>query len=291
MATGDDAIAAGMANVNGATTPANTIDTEIMLTRDYIARGMGAVALPTANKVMKRDAFGRVQVAAPSAAGDAATKAYVDAVADSVAWPVEGTPATFPPSAHTHNGLSQGAVTFGWNTGLNAWYTPEPMRTNSDCIVAGHVYVPNAIAAVSGYTIAYIDATGRLAKGASSERFKDDIQPIDPASLGDLFPVLHTFVMKDDPGKMQRVGYIAERLDESDDLRRFVVYERTTLYEQVPVYQDEELVGYENGAVIGSTRSRDEAGNPIPESIDFVALLLAQVAQLHARVAELEGRS
>ena len=37
MAIGDAAVAAGMAIVNGATTPANTLDTEINLTRDYVA--------------------------------------------------------------------------------------------------------------------------------------------------------------------------------------------------------------------------------------------------------------
>lgn len=78
MAVGDDAIAAGMANVNGATTAANTLDTEVMLTRDYIAQGKGAVSAATANKVAKRDASGRLQVASPVATADVATKGYVD---------------------------------------------------------------------------------------------------------------------------------------------------------------------------------------------------------------------
>lgn len=39
MAIGDDAIAAGMPTVNGAVTPANTIDTLITETRDFIAQG------------------------------------------------------------------------------------------------------------------------------------------------------------------------------------------------------------------------------------------------------------
>lgn len=39
MAIGDDAAAAGMALVDGATTDANTIDTELNRTRDYIALG------------------------------------------------------------------------------------------------------------------------------------------------------------------------------------------------------------------------------------------------------------
>ena len=38
MAIGDDAVAAGMSIVDGATTDANTIDTEINRSRDYIAQ-------------------------------------------------------------------------------------------------------------------------------------------------------------------------------------------------------------------------------------------------------------
>lgn len=41
MATGDDAIAAGMDVVSGAT-PANTLDTEVTKTRDYIAQRTGS---------------------------------------------------------------------------------------------------------------------------------------------------------------------------------------------------------------------------------------------------------
>jgi hypothetical protein len=99
MATGDDAIAAGMANVNGATAPANTIDTEIMLTRDYIAQGRGATDSATASKVVKRDAAGRAKFASPSAAADAATKGYVDAAVAGVdvSWSgITGKPTSFP---------------------------------------------------------------------------------------------------------------------------------------------------------------------------------------------------
>jgi hypothetical protein len=85
MAIGDAALAAGMDIVNGATTPANTIDTEENKTRDYIATGAGAVSAATANKVVKRDASGRARFADPSNAADAATKGYVDNVGDSAA--------------------------------------------------------------------------------------------------------------------------------------------------------------------------------------------------------------
>ena len=57
----------------------------------------GATAAATANSLAMRDAAGRVQVAEPSAAGDAATKAYVDAKAgasSSVPWSgITGVPA------------------------------------------------------------------------------------------------------------------------------------------------------------------------------------------------------
>lgn len=151
--------------------------------------------------------------------------------------------------------------------------------------MTGHLYLPNAVAADAGYTIAYINHDGRVSRGASSERYKEEIAPIDPAELGDIFPQLHTFVMKDDAGRMQRVGYIAERLNEHPATERFVVYAREPIFEDV-LDEDGNVVDYR---IAGSRRARDGEGNFICESIDFIALLLAQVAQLHERVQTLEG--
>ena len=122
--------------------------------------------------------------------------------------------------------------------------------------MTGHLLLPNATPATAGYVAAYINGDGRVSKGASSERFKKLISRIVPASLGNIFPALHRFQMRTGDGSW-RYGYIAERLAESDDLRPFVVF--------------------------------DADGRP--ESIDFIALLIAQNAQLHDRVQALEART
>ena len=292
MATGDDAIAAGMANVNGATTPANTIDTELMLTRDYIAQGKGATDAATASKVMKRDAFGRAKVATPSAASDIATKGYVDAAG--VSAPTPNTPAKRDAAGRAQfatPSASADAATKGWaervlvrngSAGTNAlelrWSSGHfqqyvdgsyqgQIATHADMASAiggkvdragdtmtGNLYLPNATAATSGYTIAYINGDGRVSKGASSERFKHDI--VRSPELPDVFAVdSASFVMDGDEDETPRYGRIAEDLARNPATEAFVVY--------------------------------DSEGRA--ESFDMVSYLFAAVDTLHRRVQELEA--
>lgn len=275
MATGDDATAAGMDVLTG-NESANTIDTEINKSRDYIAQrtaavtpvakgGTGATSAVAAranlgvtaanlgitpsaapgvvepSKTVTYSAAGRIATNTPAAAGDAVNKAYADAP---------------------------------WNA---------PVAWMNSINIQGQLYALAATPATSGYTVAYLNSDGRLAKGASSERYKTDIALIDPASLGDIFPDLYSYRMAgghDTP----RVGWIAERLNESDTLRPFVVYERVTEY---------------NAATDENTTRilTDDNGNPIPDSIDFIALLIAQnaqqaqqITQLAQRITDLEDR-
>lgn len=255
MAIGDAAAAAGMPVVDGATTPAKDIDTEINRTRDFLAEGRGSTVGATAGKVVKRDAFGRAQFATPSAPADAATKAYVDAIDTSWA-SITGKPASFPPAAHTHQTLNAtGGRTFGilgdvggspgWGTGQNI-------------VTFAHLFLPASTAATSGYTIAYINSDGRVSRGASSQRYKKYISDIDPSGLGDVFPELVRYQMRNGDGAW-KYGHIAERLAEHPDQAPFVVH-------------------------------ADVDGEQVPDSIDFIALLLVQTAQLHQRVQQLEAR-
>jgi hypothetical protein len=271
MPTGDDAAAAGMALVDGATVDAQTIDTEINLTRDYIAQGKGATDAATASKVVKRDAAGRCKMQGPIVALDVANKAYVDAAVSAISlnWAsITGKPSTFPPSAHTHDWVDI--------TGEPSLVTLTYLNDRIGPSASVPIYSAGG-PATSGYTIAYINGDNRISRGASSERYKTDIQTVDPLELGDIFPQLHQFAMKDDPDATPRLGYIAERLHESEDLQRFVIYKTE------PVLDDP-------GPVSGKRRlTLDDDGNPIPESIDFIALLLSQVAQMHDRIARLEG--
>ena len=121
--------------------------------------------------------------------------------------------------------------------------------------MTGDLRIPNATPATSGYVAAYFNGDGRLSKGASAERFKKLISRIVPASLGNIWPELHRFQMRTGDGSWKH-GWIADRLAESDDLRPFVVF--------------------------------DSDGRP--ESIDFIALLNVQTADLNERVKALEAR-
>lgn len=271
MAIGDSAAAAGMSLVDGVTTPANTIDDEINRTRDYIATGTGATVAAAAGKVVKRDAAGRAQFATPAAAQDAATKAYVDAQAPG-------------PGSIGNTQLADNAVTTGkiapdtivyddlhpdlerrlrdgaWDIALDI--LGLTVQGNSllrgNATVNGHVFVPNSSAAVSGYTVAYINTDGRLSRGASSERYKKYLSEIDPVELGDIWPSLTRYQMRQGDGSW-KYGYIAERLAEHPDQQPFVVY-------------------------------AEHEGTLVPESIDFIALLMAQNAQLHQQLDLLAQR-
>lgn len=122
--------------------------------------------------------------------------------------------------------------------------------------MTGDLRIPNATPATSGYVAAYINSDGRISKGASSERYKKFITEIDPDELGDIFPQLHRFQMRQGAPGAWKFGWIAERLAEHTDTDPFVVYN-------------------EHGA---------------PESIDFIALLIAQNAQLHQALDVLAQR-
>lgn len=97
----------------------------------------GATSAPTANTLVKNDASGRFQVAAPSAAADVAPKSYVDAQVGTRAlsshthtWAqITGTPSTYAPSAHTHP----------WEqiTGAPATYAPDAHNHTAAEITSG----------------------------------------------------------------------------------------------------------------------------------------------------------
>jgi hypothetical protein len=125
----------------------------------------------------------------------------------------------------------------------------------------GDIFTPNATPAVSGYTICYLNSDGRVSKGSSSARYKVSIQPVDPASLGDLFPPLQSYEMQGDPEHTAHLGYIAEHLAGHPEQARFVVWQ----------YDGDQL-------------AVDDKGAFIPESIDFIGLLLSQTSQLNQRL-------
>lgn len=180
-----------------------------------VAAVAAATPAGTGDTLVKRTSDGRINVGTPTGSDNAAPKSYVDA-----------------------QSLKSGGLITG-NLQVN-----------------GEIRSPNATPATSGYTIAYIDGPdGRICRGASSERYKANIAPVDPLDLGDVFGQLYTFTMRKDGDNKPRLGDIAERLAESPALEQFVVYD----------------------------------ADGLPDSIDFVAMLRAQTASLNARLAAAEA--
>ncbi|WP_295012485.1 hypothetical protein [uncultured Microbacterium sp.] len=252
MAIGDDALADGMDLVSGTADRRNGWQ-EINKTRDYIVQRIKSYLaalwpLPIAKGGTGADTSGKA-LAALGAWGNSG--AVAAGQYPKLGWNGQRLLAEIPGYASPFEIARLSDV----NSGS---YLPTSGGT-----VSGDIYLPNSSAATSGYTIAYINGDGRISRGASSERYKEKIEAIDPASLGDLFPILHRYQMRD--GRREwKYGYIAERLHESDDLRPFVVYD----------------------------------AEERPDSIDFIALLIAQVAQLRQendiyaqRLDRLEGNA
>lgn len=245
---GDEALAAGLDVMDGGEA-ADDLDLAINKTRDYVVWALNQA------KAYADTLFASISLSWASITGK---PTHFASRSDIVTRP-PGTPGTVEQALNDTFTLASGKVSKSGDT------------------ITGNLYLPNSYPADIGtWSVAYINGDGRVARGASSARFKDDITPIDPVSLGDLFPQLHTYVMKSDPARMTRVGYIAEHLAANPATEPYVAYERV-------VETDDE------GNVTGSHLDRDENGAPIPAAIDDIALLRAQVAQLHERVKKLEA--
>lgn len=241
MPLGDDALAAGMDIVDPDLDDRREGANEITKTRDYIAQfndvleewatdtfvpksEAAAAGSSEANKLVRYDASGRIVTPLPTAGNHAAAKLYVD---------------------NAINGID-----------LSNYVAKTGNHTMSgNLVVNGNVFVPNATAAVSGYTIAYINSDGRLSEGASTERVKHDIDR-DP-EIPDVFAVpIASFVMNADPTETTRFGPIAEDLAGNDATVGFVVYD----------------------------------SDGLPKSFDQISYLMAAVAQLHATVVAQAAR-
>lgn len=276
MANGDAGAAAGMTVVAGTASRSLGYD-EINKTRDYVAGGhafwtpglllsvarggtgastqaqaqtnlgvkaavdavAGAITGGTGandeGRLLKVGSGGRINVGTPTSGQNAATKQYVDDNTGS---------STAKALADTGVAFNRGA-SIGGSAG---WQTSQNMG------IFGHLYVPNASAASSGYVVAYINGDGRLCKGASSRRYKRNVRSLE-LTPGSMFTApLREFQWKEDEGTQYHVGLIAEEAAAEPQLERFVV--------------------------------TDPDGNP--EAIDYIELLLGMVYDLNARLAKLE---
>ncbi|MFE7067482.1 hypothetical protein [Microbacterium sp. NPDC057658] len=183
-----------------------------------------------ANKIPRYNSTGKLATNDPTAPLHAANKQYVDAKVAAI------------PTPDLSSRVAKTGDTMTGNLGIDG----------------AHLIVPAAAPATQAYSVAYINGDGRLSRGASSERYKKYISDIDPDALGDLWPQLVRYQMRQGDGTW-KYGYIAERLAENVDQEPFVVYSEFD-------------------------------GEQVPESIDFIALLIAQNAQLHHAVDLLAQR-
>jgi hypothetical protein len=252
--------------------PADEIDTAITETRDFIANGHTHWK-PGSVVPLTKGGTGAATAAAARTAlglGDAAVQAansFAKAGTNRVTLTWNGSELHMIIDSTNFGGIALKSDVNSAQANANS----RVAKTGDT--MSGHLFLPASSAATSGYTIAYINGDGRVSRGASSERFKKFISDIDPMSLGNLFQPFKRWQMRNGDG-VWRYGNTAEQLAADPATEPFVVYER---------HLEED----------GTTPhlERDAEGNPIPLSIDFIGLLMAQVAQLNARVAELEARA
>ncbi|SDP07330.1 hypothetical protein SAMN04487788_1947 [Microbacterium testaceum StLB037] len=274
MATGDDALAAGMDVVPG-TADRRLGYEEINKTRDYIAQrtatvtpvskgGTGATTaaqaranldVAPASEVGKRASINAL--AQPFAVAQIETNPahqlgmyYSDGAARPVVR-VDQTDITL-----ASKGDTDAALTAASNASSNA----DGRVAKGGDTMTGNLFLPNSTAATASWQVAYINGDGRLCRGSSSQRYKKYISAFEPEALGDIWPALQRYQMRSDgimPGDGKwHYGYIAEQMSQHPDQDRFVVY-----------------------------RDVDDTGEQVPDSIDFIGLLLAQTAQLHEQLA------
>ena len=120
-------------------------------------------------------------------------------------------------SALFNNTTGSGNIALGFNAGSGV-----TTANNVICIGADGNNVDNACyigeifgATSSGGTAVFINSNGRLGTATSSQRFKDDIKPMDKASeaLFALKPVTFRYKKEVDPQRIPQFGLVAEEVE------------------------------------------------------------------------------
>lgn len=201
MAIGDDALAAGMALTAG-TVAANTIDTEINQTRDYIAQRTSTVTPVTKGGTGSTNAAG-----ARTALG--ITPGNIGAPATAVGGLEFTTPG--------FNRLSFNAPGVTGGTEIALMYHVDAKVSKAGDTMTGDLYLASASAVTTSYAAMYRNGDGRVGLTPSALKYKKDIEDYDGSALG-LRPV--TYVLKEDERQEVRLGVIA---DEANEIEPFLV--------------------------------------------------------------------
>lgn len=290
MAIGDDAIAAGMAIVAG-TAQANTIDTEINRSRDYIAQRTSAVT-----PITKGGTGATTAAAARTNLGCAATShthtwSQITGIPATFApsshthpwdqvtgkpstypttWAqVSGKPGSFPPSGHLHSSLdASGNRRFGDlpNVGGRAGW-----GTSDNVVLAGTFFLQNEQVVTTSYRAMYLNGDGRVGVTPSARKYKKDIRPkayglTDAVALEVVNYRLRAAVFGSGEAPIE-VGVIAEQLI-AVGLSEFVIFGADG---------EPESVAYERLALVALGALRDVAGT-LQEYDDRLSMLEAKVS-------------
>lgn len=251
MAAGDYAASQGY-TINAGTQDANKIHLFINAALDYLAYktgaqgaavpislgGTGATAAPAA-----RTALGIPTILGPDATVAGGIPTYSSALTIAVGAPTQPYHATT--KAYVDAAVGGGS------------YLPLSGGTISgDLGVTGNIYTPGSSIATSGWTNSYINADGRICRGASSARFKKNIDraPV-VAGFGEL---VTSYEMRKDPDAVTRFGPIVEDMVKA-------------------------------GGAVAALVNYDDQGRP--ESFDQISFLMACIAELRAEIAELRNGS
>lgn len=202
MATGDDALAAGIPIMTGSEL-ANTLDTEINKTRDEIARRTSTV-LPVV-----KGGTGSTTAAAARAALGAADAAQVS---------TDGNVATAGkiPIFNPDRQLTAADPTLGGHVATRGWTQAyAPSRPESQSIRDGQMSPAVYNRTLGGsYHVLYADSTGLLGWVPSSRRYKKNIRPaeIDVDAVLAIEVVTFLYRVAIDPDGNVQHGVIAEQL-------------------------------------------------------------------------------
>ena len=201
MATGDDALAAGMAIMTGAEA-AHTLDTEMNKTRDYIAQRTAEVTSVTKGGTGATNAAAARANLGINAANTPTTGSNVQTELNAL----NGAMANIYPK-----GIIDGVVGTLEN---NA----NSRVSKSGDTMSGPLHLLAAAPVTSSYAVMYRQASdGRVGVTPSARKYKRDIEDYDGTVLG-LRPV--TYILNDDENAERRLGIIA---DDADDVEPLLV--------------------------------------------------------------------